>query len=552
MNSTESLPGGSQSARRLEYEGSYRALAVVGFVSCILFVYVMTMPMLFPPNADAIRWAQWVESSRPIWEGRHLLAWPLERTCLGLWRVFGYQGKAFIPMQVSHAALASLALGSIVWLLMVRRVHWHHAVAVGLLIGLSYTWFQYGRSAHVRIPGTAFGVFALVLTLGWPDRSLRSLWTLTAITVCSALAVLLQVHGIAFVLIVAVIVSLRARGRPSLRVAYGAGMAFTALALVLLTYAGVWYSAIQHTDSPTFVRWVFEHPETRALDAGPSLKQGLRAGVGITRAFGGESEVVKVAKARLFGPDSAQPNARPADWIALLAGIIALIIGCAATGICAISPSMRVDGIAAALSLLILGGFGLLWTGSDAWLWLAPVAFLWYAVGLWITRGALTRPRTAVVLGFALALSLVGAYRAIEAPCLLTKKSKPTVRSAIAYAQNTQPQDLAIGFYGWTNWLDYGLDRERVYLYHLSFGRDWRQDLVNGLKQVPSSGRVFVTADVVEPTDVDTMETWDRVAKANNMARPEVLHLLRQQGELVRIDVMLPDEPIWELKRKHL
>ncbi|GAI58855.1 unnamed protein product, partial [marine sediment metagenome] len=87
---------------------------------------------------------------------------------------------------------------------------------------------------------------------------------------------------------------------------------------------------------------------------------------------------------------------------------------------------------------------------------------------------------------------------------------------------------------------------------HLSFGPDWRQGLLDGLQQVPSSGRMFVTADVVEPTDVDTIETWERVARANNMARPEVLRLLREQGELVRIDVMLPDEPIWELKRKHL
>lgn len=551
MKLAEPLPGQCRPGRRLNRETSSRAQAVGGFLGCIFLIYIMTMPILFPPNVNATRWAQWVESPRPVWEGRHLLAWPLEKGCLGLWRMFGYQGKAFIPMQVTHAALAALAVGTIVWLLMVRGVHRHHAVTVGLLIGLSYAWFECGRSAHVRMPGTAFGVFALVLALGSAERALRSLWTLTAIAVCGALAVLLQINGIAFVLVAALVVSLRAGGRPTLRAAHGAGTALAALAIVAITYAGVWHFAMPDQHRTTLSQWVLEHPETLAFDTGLSVKQALRAGVGMTRALGGESEVVKVAKARLFGGDSTQAIVRPADWIALLAGVAALILGCVATVVCMVSPSRRIDGLTTAFLVLVFGSFGLLWTASEVWLWLAAVAFLWYAIGLWISRGAPTRSIAAAFLGLAVGLSLVGAYRTIEAPCLLTKKSSPPVRSAIAYAESTQPQDLAVGFYGWTNWLDYAFDRERVYLYHLSFGRDWRQGLLDGLQQVPSSGRVFVTADVVDPTDVDTIETWDRVAKASNMSRPEVLRLLREQGELVRIDVMLPDEPIWELKRKH-
>jgi hypothetical protein len=244
-----------------------------------------------------------------------------------------------------------------------------------------------------------------------------------------------------------------------------------------------------------------------------------------------------------------RPQAAVGDWVALLSGVAVLTLGCVAVASCLSRAATRIDGLAVSLLVLMTAGFGLLWTGSEDWIWLAPAAAIWYAICLWGGRNPEARNGTTILLVVALALSVAGAYRQIEAPCLLTGKASPQVRSAIAYAKQTGPGDLAVGFWRWTNWLHYGLDRDRLYLYLLSFDTDWRLRLRDGLRHVPPSGRIFVTADVVEPTDIDALEMWDRVGRANGMARADVLRILAEEGALVRRDGMLPDEPIWELKR---
>lgn len=529
--------------------GLSRSLIICVFAVGVLLLYALTMPLEFPPDADAIRWAQWVESPRPVWESRHLLAWSLERTCLQLWHTFGYQGKAFVPMQFTHAALAALALASVLWLLMARGVGWPHAVMLGLIIAFSYAWFQYARNAHVRIPSVTFGVLAVVLALGVSQTQLRRLRTAAIIVTLSALAVLLQINGVVFVPVVAAAAALRLGGRPVIALGRGIGISAVALLLTAVVYGAAWSWGVAGGQYPTMVAWITEHPEQKALDAGISLQQALRTGAGFIQALGGESAVFKSAKALLVG-SSQNAAVTAADWVAFSGGIIALLLGCIAAVSCAVRETTRVEGITAALVVAITAGFALVWTGSDAWLWLAPVAFLWYVISLYACRSARGGRRTTAVLAIVVVLSAAGAYRQIEAPCLLTHRASAPVRSAMAYARQTAPGDVAVGFWGWTDWLDYGLGRDRLYLYHLSFGRDWRWELKDGLQRVAPAGRIFVTADVVEPAGIDTVEMWERVEKANGMARVEVLRVLRQAGELVRIDGMLPDEPIWELKRK--
>lgn len=102
---------------------------------------------------------------------------------------------------------------------------------------------------------------------------------------------------------------------------------------------------------------------------------------------------------------------------------------------------VRVDAFAALLVVATVGGFALRWSGSDAWLWLAPVAFMWYLIGLWAFRYSQRGAGLTLALGLAALLGAAGAWRSIEAPCLLTAKASQPVRAALAYGRHTGPED---------------------------------------------------------------------------------------------------------------
>ena len=520
--------------------------SVFGIAICT--VYVLTMPVIFPPDSDAIRWARWVEQPQPVWEGRHLLSWPLERATYLAWRSVSGHTRAFLPMQFLHALSGAMAVASLVVLQRLRGVRWRWAIAVGATVAFSYTWFEYGRSAHVRMPSTAVGLITLMAALAIPLTKGHLLRPLAFLALGTALSTLLQTNGIAFVFAAAIVVACRVDARLPVKCVMGFLTLSASLTVVVACYALVWSYGIPADQRPASpIEWVSAHPELSTLDVGLSPMQLARAGSGILRALGGESSVPEAVKSALLG-QGGTARLSGADCLAFASGSLALLLGCIAFFLCMFLPETRVDAIACASMLLLLGGFSLTWTGSDPWIWLAPVAMLWHCVGL-RTRHL---PRAGLIKGLVmllLACNMVSACRVVEAPAIVMSRSSQPVSSALAYAAATTPDDLVIGFSGWTNWVHYGLQRKALYLYEASFDPNWRDRLSSLLAGVRPPARIFVTEDVVRPRDVSTLDTWERVRRAHGMSPEEVRQILNAHGVLVYRDGMLPREPLWELVR---
>jgi hypothetical protein len=408
----------------------------------ICALYVLTMPTLLSPDTDAIRWARWVEQPDPVWEGRHLLAWPVERSVYRVCYLVGYRGRAFIPAQVLHAVLAAAAISGLVWLLLRRGATGLVALSTGITIALTATWFNHARGGHIRAPGPSLGLLCIAGALGASEPSVRLKRVQAGLAVLGAVSVLLQIDCVAYLLVATAVVGVRQAGSVPRRLQVVGAIGLGALLLVTATYVGLWTAAVGRSgDYRSPAEWVLEHPEAQTLDSGLSPRQLLRVGAGLLRAECGGETAIKAIKGSLTKQAGTSGPVGAYDWIALSLGGAVLVSGLAMALAGLRRPDTRLDAAAITAVSALFAAFGLRWTGSDDWVWLGVMALLWYGIARYLSH-RLHSTVVAAALMVVVILEAVGAYRGVQAPSVLIKKAAPEVRMAMAYGRLSDPEDL--------------------------------------------------------------------------------------------------------------
>jgi len=486
-------------------------------------------------------------------EERRLLAAPMEKIWFRGWQWLGYEGKAFIPLQLLHCLLGAIGAGCIVWLLRSKGASAFVALATGLIIGLGPAWFGNARVAYCHLTNVVFGLLAVAIVLTSPVATLRHGRVLGIIVgLLVGFSALLQLNGLGFLLAVLLAIFVRLGCSFVERATKVCSAAAVALSVIGLSYVVAWNCYVPVEQHPAgFVAWLRAHPELGVMGTGGvSSRNMLRAGAGLLTAIGGSDGVTEYAKSRIFGqPGEVALGA--GDWVATVCALAALLVTALGTVKCCSFRNTRTEGYAGVAVVLVYGASAVLWLGSDIWLWLGPVAMLWFLAGIAATHLSGRRPAIEVLFALALLLSCIGAYRQVEAPSLSGNRASPSVESAIAYSRIATSADLLVAFHGgWPSWLNYAYGDRVAYLYQLSFGKDWKARLENQFEATSYGGRIFVAEDVVHPQDVDDLETWDIVAKQNEMSRSSVLAVLGKYGALEPVEFPGSSEKLWQLRVK--
>ncbi|MBU0607810.1 MAG: hypothetical protein KKI08_07970 [Armatimonadetes bacterium] len=443
-------------------------------------------------------------------------------------------------------------MGVVVWLLLQRGASWRLALPVGLNIGLSYAWFTTATEAHVHLPSAAVGLLAVAVALGVAPQVLRRSATLVVVAMLAALSAALQLNGIVFSLTAALAVGLRFPSSVRTRLLVGGATLLTALVLLSIAYAAVWRLAPSREAGETsLAQWLIHHPQNGSLGLGSPVRQALAAVSGVRLALSGPSSVVDLLKVRLFQLRGHVPVGAW-DWAVLLMGGVLMMLGCAALVLTTASAGTRAEGVIAGALTALVGLSAVRFPCSDAWYWAAVVATLWYAIGLHATTRARVKPLVLFLLWCMVAVSAAVAYRDIKAPCLLVPRGGPMASRLLAYCKISGPADLLISLSPSNcQVLNYSFGRKAISPFLLSYGGNWRSSMARAIDEVPPGDRVFVTNDVIAPSDPDTLEDWRNIAEANHMPISEVLALLQSRGALVRLETIPPDESLWELQRGH-
>jgi hypothetical protein len=385
----------------------------------------------------------------------------------------------------------------------------------------------------------------VTLSLGLSREKIEKIWVQIIIAALGIAAVFMQSNGVPFLIAGISGIVLRSPGALASKSA-------KALLLLLICFGiiGGTLSFAKNSSNKTankeMVKWM-SHPESKLLDLGNPVKQTLRGTVGCIMAFGGYSNLAKSGKSILFH-QTGEFKLSYWDWLSFLAGTFIIIMGIIAFLRCFRDQSNRVDALVAGIIVCLNAGFNFLWLGTDLFLWLGPVTFVWYIIALAFRDVHSKKMYVAANAVIIIFLACI-AFRTIESPCILTNKASDAVKRTIAYEKIVQPNDAIIGFYlDFPPIASYLYGANGMYLYYHTFS-NWRTILMPLLQNtIAKNGTIYINKDIMEPKEINVVETWQRVESAHLILRDELIDSLKTKGRLERIDGLLPGGPIWKIR----
>ncbi len=300
----------------------------------------------------------------------HLIHSPLNRAAFGLWHTLGWRGPAFVPLQYLNTVLGAVMAVQL-WLLAVRcGVSPRVAGATCAVFVLSATPWLHCRTAETGMTPMPFAFGALLLLL--PEVAAEAADARRRAVLAGLLMTVALLLSLNFVVLVPALcwAAWRLRRRASDLAAL-----LAALMLANLVAYGIAVS-IQGVRTPgEFWFWFFHHEDAKGLSGASKglAVRVLRSGAGIGRLFFPVSWGETALKAVL----RHQPvEVSWTDWLTFARNSLTMLLTLALTygGWRALRD--RPVGQVAAVAVVGITPFNIIWLGSDPQYWLPVMPFI--------------------------------------------------------------------------------------------------------------------------------------------------------------------------------
>ncbi|MFH0775647.1 MAG: hypothetical protein V2A53_09215 [bacterium] len=508
------------------------------------------MPIKIPANGDARVQVTVVESTDLSLSPNHLLLTPTFRLVLSVCRYLGYQGDAFIPLQIFNAFFGAASIILFLGLLRNLKVTASWSLIGSFLMAYTYGYWLHSREVESSIIPQFFMILSLWLLscLSREKNNIKTLMVTIAGGISAAASVLYAMNYI--LILPAFSVFIYALGLKQYRLRPLAIFVVIFSISILIPYILGAKSALDTLNPKECLEWVSHHHLEKKIPGARQISamNALRATSGLINTFVGDTSVTTAVKQILKGREMIYIPL--SDWLRFFIGVLLIILLFIPLLYRPWSEIQRAIFLVTTVAFVFVGMFNIFWQGRDPQFWLPLIPFILMLTCTAAPKTISFRKYLVMWIIPALLLLLNMPY---PVPTLWNPEAKgsPDWQKAQIYARMANPKDLLICSSGeWAGYIKAFGDFPSLSLIYSveAKGERYKENLHKIIDQtLREKGKVYALG-IFGKLPPDFIGAWEEIETVSDLSRPDLIKDLTSRYEVMLIYPDVFGDTLWQIK----